>query len=317
MSMRRPNGGFISAFYDPLKVPNAPTIGTATAGDASVSITFTAPTNIGSSAITGYIATAYDSSGNTVSATGSASPINITGLTNGTAYTIKVAATNSFGTGPLSSASSSVSPVAPPTVIGQAYGGGYYAGKISTTANGVATHYLIVADKAVGEVYGRTWGTYGATTGVTSVINGPTNSAALAALGAAYQAATFCEGLNSGGYTDWYLPAKNELEVCYFFLKPSTTTNSVGTYSGSNANAVSPEPLNTNYSSGTPAQTSATNFRSGASSQEFDSGVSFYWSSSESNSTGARGQYFHNGLQGDQGKNSTSRWTRAIRRIAI
>ena len=33
----------------------------------------------------------------------------------------------------------------PPTVIGQAYGGGFYAGQISTTANGVATHYLIIA----------------------------------------------------------------------------------------------------------------------------------------------------------------------------
>ena len=108
---------------------------------------------------------------------------------------------------------------APPTTIGQAYGGGFYAGKISTTANGVATHYLIVAPKASGEALYQKWGTSGVTTAQTSVIDGPTNSAVEAALGAAYQAAKFCEDLNIGTYSDWYLPAKNELEVLYYFLK--------------------------------------------------------------------------------------------------
>jgi hypothetical protein len=38
-------------------IPGAPTIGTATAGNASASVTFTAPSNIGSSAITSYTVT--------------------------------------------------------------------------------------------------------------------------------------------------------------------------------------------------------------------------------------------------------------------
>jgi hypothetical protein len=201
---------------------------------------------------------------------------------------------------------------AAPTVIGQAYGGGFYAGKISTTANGVATHYLIVAPKSSGENSSRSWGIYGTTTGATSVIDGPTNSASLAALGASYQAATFCEGLTIGGYSDWYLPAKNELEVLYYFLKPTTNANS--TSSGSNANAVSPEPISTNYTSGSPAQTSAgIGFRIGETNA-FD--IAYYWSSTEYNATNA---WIQSSLSGGQVLNnqSTSYYVRAVRRVPV
>lgn len=106
--------GFITASYNPLKVPNAPTIGTATAGSAQATITFTAPSNVGGGAITSYIAVATKTSdGTAVSATGSASPITITGLTDGSAYTIQVAAVNTYGPGPYSAPSGSVTPVSP------------------------------------------------------------------------------------------------------------------------------------------------------------------------------------------------------------
>ena len=112
MSLRRPNG-FISAGFNPLEVPNAPTIGTATFASAtSVSVTFTAPSNVGGSAITGYVATARKTSdGTTISGTGSSSPVTISGLTTGTAYTVTVAAVNSFGLGVSSAASNSVTPL--------------------------------------------------------------------------------------------------------------------------------------------------------------------------------------------------------------
>jgi len=111
MSLRRPNG-FISAGYDPLEVPNAPTIGTASvASSTSVSVTFTAPSNVGGSAITGYVATARKTSdGTTISGTGASSPVTISGLTTGVAYTVTVAAVNSFGLGLSSAASNSVTP---------------------------------------------------------------------------------------------------------------------------------------------------------------------------------------------------------------
>jgi hypothetical protein len=198
-----------------------------------------------------------------------------------------------------------------PTTIGQAFGGGFYAGKIAVGGGGVATHYLIVAPKASGENSSRTWGVYGTTTGITSVINGPTNSASLAALGASYQAATFCEGLTIGGYSDWYLPAKNELEVLYYFLKPTTYANAS---SGSNANAVSPEPISTNYTSGSPARTSAgIGFRTGETNA-FASDL--YWSSTEASDTNAWLQTFDTGYQYNATK-TNSNYVRAVRRIPV
>jgi predicted phage tail protein len=106
MSFRYPKGGFISSFYDPLQVPNAPTSVSASGGDAQATVTFTAPANVGGSAITGYVAQSVPEG---ISATGSASPITVTGLTNGTAYTINVAAINSYGPGPYGT-SGSVTP---------------------------------------------------------------------------------------------------------------------------------------------------------------------------------------------------------------
>jgi hypothetical protein len=90
--------------------PGAPTIGTATdtTNGGSVSVTFTAPTFAGIPAtITGYTVT---SSPGGVTGTGASSPITVSGLTNGTAYTFTVTATNASGTGPASAASNSVTP---------------------------------------------------------------------------------------------------------------------------------------------------------------------------------------------------------------
>jgi hypothetical protein len=88
-------------------VPGAPTIGTATAGDTTASVAFTAPGSDGGSAITGYTVTSTPGS---ITASGASSPITITGLTNGTAYTFKVHATNAVGNSAQSAASNSVTP---------------------------------------------------------------------------------------------------------------------------------------------------------------------------------------------------------------
>jgi hypothetical protein len=86
-------------------VPQAPTIGAVTGGAASASVAFTAGATGGASATY----TVTSDPGN-ITATGSSSPITVTGLTDGTAYTFTVTATNSNGTSAASSASSSVTP---------------------------------------------------------------------------------------------------------------------------------------------------------------------------------------------------------------
>ena len=88
-----------------ITAPGAPTIGTSTAGNASAAIAFTAPASNGGSAITSYTATCTGG-GASQSASGSFSPITVSSLVNGTAYSCSVMATNSAGT---SAASGSVS----------------------------------------------------------------------------------------------------------------------------------------------------------------------------------------------------------------
>ncbi|WP_455749705.1 S-layer homology domain-containing protein [Paenibacillus chitinolyticus] len=78
----------------PATVPAAPTNVSAVAGNGEATVTFTAPTDNGGKPITGYEVTA--SSGKVV-VTGVASPIVITGLTNGTSYTFTVKAINGVG----------------------------------------------------------------------------------------------------------------------------------------------------------------------------------------------------------------------------
>jgi hypothetical protein len=97
----------------PATVPDAPTGVSATPGDASAQVTWTVPGD-GGSAITSYTVTPYigttAQTPTTVSGTISDPTVTVTGLTNGTAYTFKVSATNAVGTGAASASSNSVTP---------------------------------------------------------------------------------------------------------------------------------------------------------------------------------------------------------------
>ena len=103
-------------------VPGVPTGVTASAGNGLASVSWTAPASTGGSAITGYVVTPYLNGTTAQTAqtfVSTATTESVTGLTNGTAYTFKVAAKNGVGTGSQSTASASVTlPTAPgaPTI---------------------------------------------------------------------------------------------------------------------------------------------------------------------------------------------------------
>ena len=200
-----------------------------------------------------------------------------------------------------------------PALIGDAYEGGYFAGQINQDGT---IYNLVVSPRASGETTAIQWKTSdSATSGTDSDIDGPSNSAAMN--NASHPAAQFCEGLSIGGYSDWYMPARMELEVCYFYLKPSTTLNN--TSYGANAFAVSPEPVNTNYTSGNPAQTTAAIFQVSEGEDFSNSGTQAgdYWASTQSTTQTNRGWWerVKDGVTSTDTKTSLLR-VRAIRRVA-
>jgi hypothetical protein len=205
-----------------------------------------------------------------------------------------------------------------PAVIGEPFGGGYFAGYISHTADGNPTHALIVAPRAAGATgtsYTLTtnlaWKTVNTTTaGTTSAFDGAVNTAAMVTAGIAdHPAANFCVGLSIADFTDWYLPSLYELDIAYFNLKPGTAANS--TSWGTNIYAI--PQRNSNWTAAYPKQTSLTAFSTSAEAFTSDA----HWSSTENNATTGLNLNFNTGVQtGANGKVTTLR-VRAFRRIAL
>ncbi|GAA4093679.1 peroxidase family protein [Nocardioides kongjuensis] len=102
--------------------PGAPTIGTATAGVGSASVTWSGPANNGGSPITGFVVQAINAANTVVGSTTAgpgATSATVTGLAAGTSVRLRVAAVNAVGTGPNSAPSNAVTVQAdttPPTV---------------------------------------------------------------------------------------------------------------------------------------------------------------------------------------------------------
>jgi hypothetical protein len=196
--------------------------------------------------------------------------------------------------------------------------GGYFAGLISHTADGSPTHALIVAPAATGATgTGHTlttmlpWKTTDTlTAGTQSDFDGIANTAAMVAAGIAnHPAAEFCVNLSIGGFADWYLPARWELDIAYFNFKPTTENNDAS----QGANPYSVPKRNSNFTTTVPARTAITAFQSGQGEAFINS---TYYTSTEASGTDAWRTFFTTGNQASFGKNFTRR-VRAFRRIAL
>ncbi|MDQ1381823.1 MAG: hypothetical protein QOJ71_2542 [Actinomycetota bacterium] len=138
----------------PNAVPSAPARPGVVGGNGQVKVSFSAPFN-GGRPITGYIATCRSSDGGrSASASGSGSPLNVSGLTNDRNYTCDVFARNANGAGPRSAPSARVVPVDPASVRARAAhgfrlfagdGGVFTFGNVANfgSAAGISAHLVV------------------------------------------------------------------------------------------------------------------------------------------------------------------------------
>lgn len=103
-----------------------------------------------------------------------------------------------------------------PTVIGEFFQGGYYIGNITIPDGPDAGEYAVIMAGAEGQATTQ-WKTANTNTlGTGSTVDGMANTLAMEAAGlAAHPAAAHCLGYRGDGHDDWYLPAKDELNIAW------------------------------------------------------------------------------------------------------
>lgn len=200
----------------------------------------------------------------------------------------------------------------------------------------MSRYRVIVSPKASGENASIAWKNANTAGPVaTQTLNEgwrATEAMRLAGDSTVYPSAHWCRSLNIGGRTDWYLPARDEHELCWRNLKPVTDNNYVtsnrptasylrdGAFNdtanthGKNNNSA---PTGAAYTTTVPGQVAATAFIEGGA-EAFDFSSS-YWSSTEYDASSAWCQYWFAagpGCQVNSDKTNTYR-VRAVRRSII
>ena len=216
--------------------------------------------------------------------------------------------------------------------IGDAAWGGYMAGIIDTTRVGSIggtdpsqaglRYLLIVSPKSTEYTTGKKWKTSDTAgpNATKTLWDGLAATEAMYAAGSAYEAAAYCRELAfpQDGGSRWYLPAKNELELLYRNLKPTTDPH----YNASGANVAS-DPTGAAYTAGSsdnPSQSGIAAFQQGGAQALEGVSSPYYWSSSEYSALSAWFQRVGGSDAGSQNyylKTYTNIRVRPVRRFVL
>lgn len=203
--------------------------------------------------------------------------------------------------------------------LGSAYQGGFYAGRIME--DGVL-YELIVAPKATGETSLMMDTSSVIFTRVTSEYDGSSNTKLYGTSTGTAAALKYAIASTIGGFTDWYVPSVQELDVLYRAFKPGTDANTTGTRAA--LDSAKPDlndqmgynpfarPSGDAYTTTAPAQSGAAAYQTGGA-EAFSRAL--YWSSTY-NSINPMTQSFINGAQAPTTKN-TAQLLRLVRKVKV
>jgi hypothetical protein len=192
--------------------------------------------------------------------------------------------------------------LATPT-IGTAVLGGFFAGLVNINGQ---IKGIIVAPKATGEYKGQWAKSDQRISGAACPFDGQQNTLDMIASGT--ELGKWVQALNIGGFTDWHIPSRDQLEIIYRAFKPTDYANSP--YSGVNINSVPPHNL---YTADKPQQCQVEAFQEDGE-QAFD--TTWYWTSTQVGEASAWIQNFYTGLQSYYWKTNDTR-ARAVRTINL
>lgn len=192
-----------------------------------------------------------------------------------------------------------------PTKFGAEWEGGYFGGILTF---GGDVYGQVISPKALGDIGPAIWHSdYTLITGADSFFDGLGNTKAMAEAGS--EIAQQVLELRINGRDDWHIGSRDQVELMYRGLKPTTDENDVYRY-GDNPSSL---PPGYPYTLHLPGQTEVELFRDGCA-EAFE--ATWYFTSTQYSANNAWGQHFDDGLQNLALKGTRGRF-RAVRMIKI